>query len=33
MAGGTSSIKENGCADSDMVINFQHETLQNELLK
>ena len=33
MAGGASSLKENGCPDSDMVINFQNETMQNELLK
>src|SRR2546423_15554568 len=33
MAGGASSLKEKGCPDSDMVINFQHKTMQNELLK
>jgi hypothetical protein len=33
MVGGASSLKENGCPDSDMVINFQNETMQNELLK
>jgi hypothetical protein len=33
MAGGASSLKEKGYADSDMVINLQYEAMQNELLK
>jgi hypothetical protein len=33
MAGEASSLKEKGCADSDMVINLQYETMQNEFLK
>ena len=33
MAGGASWLIENGCVDSDMVINLQYEAMQNVLLK